>query len=168
MKRLFLLAIIFISTYLFAQKSIEQNIPVLSNLTLTEAGKGTVDANQLYKGQAVRFSFNVFNPSQSEPIKAGSCQLLIELGDKVQQAGRQVTKMQLNNYFRWTEVTDNKGKTCLTGKLITDLPPDFVANVFIDLNCSETGSSTIKAQWLDEDQKNLGSFNAVDFTIKKK
>ena len=158
----------FICCNAFAQNKTSQNYPVFANPNISVADKEAIDANQLYKGQMVRFAISVVNPSQSDVVKAGSCELQIELGDKMKPVHKDVLlKMALNNYFSWSAITDEKGIMRLNGKLTADLPADFVGTAFVDLQCMEAGSSAVRVQWLDAHQLRKGALNAVDFTIKK-
>ena len=151
----------------FGQKRTSQNYPVLVNPTLTTVEKEDINANQLYKGQSLLFSFSVFNPSQSESIKAGSCLLHIELGEKLKPSQKGTIKMPPSQYLQWTVVTDENEKTYATGRLKADLPADFIETVLMELQCSETGSSVIKSQWTDAGNTKYGMLTTLDFTVKK-
>src|ERR1043165_4674098 len=103
MKYIFSLLLLLVCCLSKAQTKPTQNFALLVNPNITVTGKETIDANQLYKGQMVRFGFNIINPSLSEVVKAGSCQLQINLGDKLKVAQKDfATKMPLSNYFKWS------------------------------------------------------------------
>lgn len=169
MKTFFLTALLFFALYGGAQNRSAITYPVLANLNLSEAAGEALDANALRKGQAVRLSFTVINPNLSEAVKAGSCALQIQLGKKLRTAQRAaVAKMAFADYFSWSASTDEKGATLLSGKLVKNLPADFTGTVSVELHCAETGSSTVKAQWVDAAQAPIGSLSAVDVSVSKK
>lgn len=167
MKYFILMMFAFACGSALAQKKSLQNYPVLVNPTITTVEKEDLNANQLYKGQVVQLAFGIFNPNQSETIKAGSCLLQVELGDKLKPAQKEMSRLKANDYFHWTIVNDESGKTFLSGSPKADLPADFFQTVFVELQCAETGSSTIKAQWADDANTRQGVLNTLEFTIKK-
>lgn len=164
---LLLTAALLLGCIAFAQKVKTISVPLLSNPNIVVNGNEDADANQLYKGQMVHFAFAVLNPSQSSAIKAGTCSLQIELGDKLQVTQNALAKTALSNYFNWSIVTDANGKLTLNGKLMADLPADFTGNAFLELRCAEIGTSSIRAQWLDANKVKQGSLSTLDFTVKK-
>lgn len=170
MKRFLLMATVLLSISGMAQNKTATTYPVLANPNITDANAVEIDANQLYKNEAVLFSITIVNPSQNEAVKAGSCHLQIELGNKLRLVQKDaIQRIPLPNYFKWSAATDEQGIVWLNGKLIADLPMDFAGITSLELVCIETGSSSIKAQWVSSlDHKKIGSQNGVDFTIRKK
>src|SRR5947209_2228003 len=116
MKQFSLLAALLLCLTVFAQKRQPVNVPVVSNANILDNRNNVIDANHLFKGQTIHFGFNILNPSQSDAIKAGTCSLEIELGDKLQTAPNASAKISLNDYFSWSTTTDENGKTLLNGK----------------------------------------------------
>jgi hypothetical protein len=169
MKKFLCKTLLFVSTFLPFSCLLAQNDAMVVNANITNEKDELLNVDELKKGQVVKFNITLMNPNENENIKANSCELRIDLNNKMKLVKDFdfKTMMPFAAYFNWELVTEKTGASYISGKLIADLPPDMLAPTFINFECAEKGKGLIKVFWIYDYKQNAKSPETqLSFTIK--